>query len=459
MANDRYDALIIGGGQGGIPLAKALARAGKRVALAERKHLGGSCVNFGCTPTKAAIASARVASLARRGAEFGLRIPVVEVDFPRVLQRAQDIALASRAALQRSLDFSDNPRLIHGHARFVGRAGEEFRVAIDHQEILAGQVILDTGTRSARPAIEGIDEIDFLSSENWLAHRELPARLVIVGGGYIGLEMGQFYRRMGSAVAIVESSGQIVEHEDADVAAALQRVLEAEGIRFHLNARAKRFRKTADGVAVTLSVEGKDKEIGASNLFLALGRKPNTDQLGLESIGVELSPHGTIPVDKRLATNVPGVWALGDIRGGPMFTHTSWDDYHILESQLVGDRTHTLVRIVPYAIFTDPELGRVGMTEREARQKGYDLRIGNFEMRRNGKARELGETQGFIKIVTDARSRKVLGAAVLATEAAELVHLYVELMNADVPYTVMERAVHIHPTLAEAAQSAVASVH
>ena len=452
-----HDFLIIGGGQAGIPLAHALAGAGKTIALAERKQLGGSCVNFGCTPTKAAIASARVAHLARRAAEYGIDVDGVRVDFAKVLQRAREVAVASRESLEASFA-SDNPALIRGHARFIGREGRNFRLDVGGQEILAREVILDTGTRSALPSIENLREIAFLDSEHWLDHRELPEHLLVVGGGYIGLEMGQFYRRMGSAVTIIQHDEQVVGHEDRDVADGLQKILEGEGVRFHVDAKAKRVRKLDAGLALTIETAAGTEELHGSHLFVATGRQPNTDDLGLEKVGLRPDDKGIIDVDDRLRSKVEGIWAVGDIRGGPMFTHTSWDDYRIVESQVVGDGSRTLDRVVPYAVFTDPALGRVGMTEKDARRQGRNIRVGRFDIARNGKAKELGETQGFIKVIVDADSNKLLGAAVLAAEAGELVHLYVELMNADAPYTVMERAVHIHPTLAEAAQSALSAI-
>lgn len=456
--NPVYDLFIIGAGQAGIPLAHSLARAGKRVALAEHKHLGGSCVNYGCTPTKAAIASARVAHLARRAAEFGLKVPTVEIDFAAVLRRAREMAVQSRAHLDESLRASANPRLIRAHARFVGRDGDRFKLAAGAEEFLARDVVLNTGTRTSIPPIEGIGDIETIDSESWLDRAELPQHLLMIGGGYIGLEMGQFYCRMGSAVTVIQSANQIAGHEDADIAYALQDRLQAEGIRFHLNANARRFRRTPHGVTATIALEHGEIEIDASHVFLAAGRTPNTEELGLNAIGLEASEKGIVEVDDRLRTRIEGVWAAGDIRGGPMFTHTSWDDYRILESQMIGDGSRTLERVVPYALFTDPELGRVGITEQQAREGGRNVRIARFEMRHNSKAREVGESGGFIKVVVDGDTERLLGAAVLATDGAELVHLYVGLMNADLPYGAMERAIHIHPTLAEALQSAVASL-
>jgi len=455
-----YDVVIIGAGQAGAPLAQSLAKAGQRVALIESTHLGGSCVNYGCTPTKAVIASARVAHLARRASAYGIEVASVRPNFKAVLTRAREIVEHSHAFLEKSLSGHDNPALIRGHARVAGRDGERFRIDVEGQQITAAQVVLDTGTRSVTPPIDGLQEVEYIEAENWLGHDVLPQRLVMVGAGAIGLEMAQFYRRMGAEVTVIGDGDQIAEHEDQDVADALQRLLEAEGIAFKLNSKATAIRKTANGVSVTIEqAKGRaNEEIEASHIFIATGRKPNTDDLGLDTIGLVTAEKGTIEVDKRLRTSVPGVWAVGDIRGGPQFTHTAWDDYRIVESQMIGDKSRTTDRVVPYALFTDPELGRVGMTEKDARAAGKAIKVARFEMKHNGKARELGETDGFIKVVIDADNQRLLGAAVLSIEAAELVHIYVALMNANAPYTVLENAIQIHPTLAEAIQSAVSAL-
>ncbi|HJY27532.1 MAG TPA: FAD-dependent oxidoreductase, partial [Pyrinomonadaceae bacterium] len=292
---------------------------------------------------------------------------------------------------------------------------------------------------------------------NWLDTAKLPEHLVIIGGGYIGLEMSQFYRRMGSRVTVIEGANQIAGHEDQDVASALQSLLEAEGIEFHLNTTVKRVESIQGSLKLTVEKDKESFTLSASHLFVATGRTPNTEDLGLETIGVRISDRGIVEANERLGTNVEGVWVAGDIRGGPMFTHTSWDDYRILLSQLARDGSRTTSRVVPYAVFTDPELGRVGMTESEARNNHKQIKVARYEMKGNGKARELGETQGFIKVIIDAKTNRILGAAVLASEGAELVHLYVDVMNAEAPYTVIRDAIHIHPTLAEAIQSAVKS--
>ncbi len=457
MATKKYDVVVIGAGQAGIPLAQALAKAGRKVALVEGKHLGGSCVNYGCTPTKAVVASARVAHLARRAADFGLAIDGLRVDFPKVLGRARDIVASSRASLGKSVAGTRGLELLEGHARLLRRARQGFRLAVDGNDILASEVVLNTGTRTRMPPIPGLDAVDCITSENWLGHDRLPVHLLMIGGGYIGLEMGQFYRRMGSEVTIVDPGAHVAGHEDHDVSDALQELLEAEGIRFVMDAKVAKLEKRGAGIAAT--VEGKKaSSLEASHVFVATGRQPNTDDLGLDAVGLVPKKDGTLETDARLRTKIEGLWVAGDIRGGPMFTHTSWDDYRILESQMLGNGERTLERVVPYAVFTDPELGRVGMTETEARNKGLKVRIGRFEMRHDGKAREIGETAGFIKVVVDAETGLILGASVLAVEGAELVHSYIQLMNAEVPFTVMENAIHIHPTLSEAVQSAVSAI-
>ncbi len=451
-----YDVLIIGGGQAGIPLAYKLAGRDFTVALAERKDLGGSCVNFGCSPTKAAIASAKVAFQARRASEYGVEIPEVRVDFPAVLRRARGVAETKRAGLDRGLEGSDNPVLIRGHARLEAREDGGFRVTVGDRSLLVGQVVLNTGTRTLIPPIEGLEAVDFIDSGNWLDREDLPGHLAIVGGSYIGLEMAQFYRRMGSDVTVVVgSSDHVASSEDDDVSEAMRDMLAEEGVGFVFCERARGV--AADGEGLTLTLDGDDPaEVRATHLFLATGRRPNTDDLGLENVGLEADRRGFIQTDERLSTDVEGIWAGGDIRGGYMFTHTSYDDHRVLLSQMAGDGRRTTDRVVPYGIFTDPELGRVGMTEREAREAGHEVEVHRLDLQdEKGKAFELGENKGFIKVIADAATDRVLGAAVLTVEGAELVHIYEDLMNADEPLSVVREAVYIHPTLAEDIQSAI----
>lgn len=459
-ASEILDVVIIGAGQASNPLLWDLAKSGRRVALAERKHLGGSCVNYGCTPTKAVIASARVAHLARRAAEFGIAIPSVSVDFPAVLEGARAIAQESRDGLMHDFQGCTNPSLLFGHARFIGRDEQGFfRVGVGEDRMLtARQVVLDTGTRSQIPEIEGLDTIPYLNAENWIEQTTLPEHLILLGGGYIGLEMSQFYRRMGSKVTLLDRSPRLIAKEDPEVAAELQQILEDEGIAFHLKTEIEKVTASPKGVTVTYRSGNRTERVSGSHLFVAVGRKPNTDALGLETIGLSLPEDGFIPVDERLATTVPGVWAVGDIRGGPMFTHTSWDDYRILKSQLLEDGTRIARRNVPSVIFTDPALGRIGLTETEARKADRPIKVGRFEVCHNGHMRTFRARQGLIKVVVDAETERLLGATLFCDEAGELLHIYEMLMNADAPYSVLRDAVIAHPTRAEAVQSALEAV-
>jgi pyruvate/2-oxoglutarate dehydrogenase complex dihydrolipoamide dehydrogenase (E3) component len=454
-----FDVVIVGAGQAGVPLAHALGKAGQSVALIERKHLGGSCVNFGCTPTKAAIASAKLAYQARRALEYGIRISNVEVDFRAVLERAQRIALNSRHGLEDSLEHSENPRLIQGHARLLERESKEtdgvFRVSVNDEILLAKTVVLNTGTRSQVPPIPGLEEIPFFHAGNWLEMQELPGHIAIIGAGYIGLEMAQFYRRMGAQVTVFHQGSQVVDREDLDVANAMQTLLEREGIKFYLDVQVTQIESMQSAVRLDFKRANETQTLEVSHVFVSTGRKPNTDDLGLKTVGVTQDDHGIVPVNERLETNVKGIFVAGDIRGGPQFTQTSWDDFRILESLLIGDGSRTTERVVPYALFTDPELGRVGMTEREAAGEGIEVRTVRFEMKHNGKALETGESEGFIKLVVDSNDH-LLGAAVLASSGSELVHLYVNLINSGQTLASIREAIYAHPTLAEAVQSATA---
>jgi pyruvate/2-oxoglutarate dehydrogenase complex dihydrolipoamide dehydrogenase (E3) component len=455
-----YDVLILGAGQAGIPLARKLAKAGRHVAIAERKHLGGSCINFGCTPTKAVLASARVAHLARRGAEFGVMLPSPRIDFARVLSRARGIVEESKVSLAKGLKES-GADVLFGQARLTGRDEKGFTISVDGNVARASQVVINTGARTLIPPIEGLESVPYLHAGNWLEGQVVPEHIIFAGAGDIALEMAQFYRRMGARVNVIGSGKQVAGHEDADVAEGVQQVLSGEGILFRLGADVKSVVREGNGVRVRFEANGKSESIVGSHFFVATGRKPNTDDLGLETIGLHLGAKGFFDVDDRLASAVPGVWAAGDVRGGPMFTHTSWDDYRVLESQLLGDGKRTKAgRIVPYAIFTDPELGRVGMTEGEARKKfGDEVKIATFKMEWNGKANEVGETRGFIKLVADGRSGQLVGAAVLAAQGAELVGSYITLMNAGAKLDAICNGIYIHPTLSEAVQSAAMALN
>ncbi|PYE49948.1 mercuric reductase [Deinococcus yavapaiensis] len=448
-----FDVVIIGAGQAGVPLAHDLASAGRRVLLVERKHLGGSCVNFGCTPTKAALASAQVAHDARHAAEFGVRVGEVHVNFADVMERARRVSRESRQGLEASFDPGGDPALLRGHARLAGRGEHGVLVHVGDEVVEAPAIVLNTGTRSLVPDVEGLRDGPFLHAGNWLELDERPEHVVMLGGGYIGVEMSQFYRRVGARVTLVDRGEHLLGREDEDVSDALRGALENEGVEFRLASHVERIAHDAGAVRVHVTSGDRRDVLDASHVFVATGRRPNTDDLGLETLGVRVNEQGVIEVDERLSTSEPGVWAAGDVRGGPMFTHTAWDDYRVLASQLTGDGSRTTRRLVPYGVFTDPQLGRVGLSEREARDAGRAVRVARYDLNRNGKANELGRPDGFIKLLVDANDDLLLGAAVLASQGAELVHVYVDLMNADAPRAVLANAVHVHPTLSEAVQS------
>ncbi len=388
------------------------------------------------------IASARLAAQARRAAEWGVRIPHVEVDFAAVMDRARGLVAEARQELERDLQQQDGLRLFRAEARLDGREDGCVRVRAGDDVILAERVVLDTGTRSLRPRVDGLDQVPLIDLESWIGLRELPRRLVFLGGGTIALEMAQAFRRFGAEVAIVEQGSQLTEREDPDVAEALRQAMLREGIEVHLNSRAER--AEAAGAGVRLHLHG-GAAVEGSHLFLAAGRQPNTDALGLDSVGVRLSDKGIVQVDERLDTGADGIWAAGDIRGGPQFTHTAYDDFRILRSRFLGDGAETTRRVVPYAIFTEPELGRVGLSETEARAAGNPFRVGRFNMANSGKARELGRPEGFIKVLV-GRDGRIIGAAALCEQGAEVVQLFVQLIAAEGTAREMLEAVHIHPT-------------
>lgn len=440
---ENYDAIVIGSGQGGNPLAHKLADAGWRVALIEREHLGGSCVNYGCTPTKTMIASARAAHVSRNAPRLGVRVDDVRISLPAIVARKNEMVAQWREGLEKQAASRPTLDLLRGHGRFSGSR----TVEVDGRALQSDHIFIDTGTRPRIPTISGIHRVPYLTNRSIMDVEELPDHLIVVGGSYIGLEFGQMFRRFGCRVTIIEHNDRIISREDPEVSDALQKSLEVEGIVFYLDRTVQAASPVGTGIELTLS----DHEVLTGTHFLvATGRDPNTDDLGLEAAGVETDARGFIKVNDRLETNVPGIWAIGDVKGGPAFTHISYDDHQIIFDNLIHRANRSIDgRVVPYALFTDPELGRVGMTEAQARAAGYRLKVGSIPMSRVARAIERDETAGLMKVVIDADTDRILGAAILGVEGGELVQILMTLMLADAPWTVLKRAVYIHPTLAE----------
>jgi pyruvate/2-oxoglutarate dehydrogenase complex dihydrolipoamide dehydrogenase (E3) component len=442
----RYDAIVIGSGQAGNPLSQKLADHGWTVALVEQDRLGGTCINTGCTPTKTMIASAQVAHYARSADRWGVHTGDVRVNLAEVVARKNQVVGQWRAGQERKVQERKSLHLYRGHARFF----DPHHVRVGEEVLEGERVFINTGARVAMPPVDGLDGVPYLTNATLMELTEVPEHLVVLGGGYIGLEFGQMFRRFGSRVTVVHNGGQILAREDADVATELQKALEAEGLRFLLNARTTRVGRQDGQIALTVQAGGGSETVTGSHLLVATGRRPNSDDLGLENTGVQTDAHGFIRVNNRLETGVPGIWALGDVKGGPAFTHISFNDFQIVYANLIEGRSlSTDNRQVPYAVFTDPQLGRVGLTEREARAAGRRLKVGKIPMSWVARAIERDETAGLMKLVVDADTDRILGAAILATEGGELVQLLGAVMLAGAPYTLLKGAVFIHPTLAE----------
>jgi pyruvate/2-oxoglutarate dehydrogenase complex dihydrolipoamide dehydrogenase (E3) component len=442
-----YDTVIIGAGQAGPPLAVRLAGTGKKVAIIERKQFGGTCVNTGCIPTKTLIASARVAHMARRATEYGVSVGnSITVDMKRVKERKDAVVRRSNEGLEKWLRGTENLTVYKGHARFEG--ARQLRIA--DQRIEAEQIFINVGARANVPQLRGIDQVHYLTNSSMMDVDYLPEHLIIVGGSYVGLEFAQMFRRFGSEVTIVEMGPRLIHREDEDVSEAITEILQNESIHIRLNAECIALEKQGDKVAVDLDCSTGDKKVIGSHLLLAVGRVPNTDDLGLEKAGVVFDQRGYVQVDDQLRTNIPGIYALGECNGRGAFTHTSYNDYEIVAANLLdGDRRRVTDRIDAYALYTDPPLGRAGMTEAQVRKSGRKALLATRPMTRVGRAVEKGETQGFMKILVDADTKEILGASLLGIECDEVIHSIIDVMYARAPYTVIQRAVHIHPTITE----------
>lgn len=442
-----FDAIIVGGGQAGPSLAVRLAASGRKVALVERKFLGGTCVNVGCMPTKTMVASAYAAHMARRAAEYGVTIGgPVGIDMATVMGRKDKVVLDARHGLESWLGKTDNLTLLSGHARFVSADTLEVAGA----RLSAPQIFLNVGGRAAVPDIAGLDDVAYLTNTSILSLKTVPQHLIVLGGSYIGLEFGQMFRRFGAAVTIIEKNTRLIPKEDEDVSEAVGEILAAEAIDIRPGARVLAVQRRGKGVAVRIEEGGVASEVVGSHLLLALGRRPNTDDLGLDRAGIATDDKGYIVVDDRLQTNVSGIFALGDCNGRGAFTHTAYNDFEIVAGNLLdGEDRRVSDRYPCYGLFTDPPLGRIGMTEAQARRSGRKVLIGTRPMTRVGRAVEKGETLGFMKILADAETQQVIGAAILGVGGDEAVHSLIDAIYAKATLTTLKRAVHIHPTVAE----------
>lgn len=442
-----FDAIIIGTGQAGPPLAARFAAAGMTVAIIERHKFGGTCVNTGCIPTKTLVAGAYAAHVARRGAEYGFAVNGdVRVDMKRVKARKDEIAGRSNKGVEESLRGLKNCAVIQGHARFQS----DRTVVVNDEALQADKVFINVGGRASVPPMPGIHEAPFLTNSSMMDVDFLPEHLVVVGGSYVGLEFAQMYRRFGSEVTIVEMGPRLIGREDEDVSQAVREILETEGIGIRLNAKCISLARRDSRIAVAVDCDEAPPEVSGTHVLLAVGRTPNTSDLGLERAGIATDQRGYIVVDDQLQTNVPGIWALGDCNGRGAFTHTSYNDYEIVADNLLNaDHRRVSDRIQTYALFIDPPLGRCGMTDAEIRKSGRAALTAKYPMSRVSRAFEKGETQGFIKISVDAETKHILGAAILGTGGDEVVQILLDVMYAKAPYTVVQRAMHIHPTVAE----------
>ena len=449
--SDHYDAIIIGSGQAGKPLATTLGKAGWKTALIERDQIGGTCINYGCTPTKTIFNSARVAYLARRAADFGVHSGDVRVCLREVRERKQRVVEEFRESGLKGIEKTENLDLLTGDARFTDKHTIEVKLNDGAVRTLtAEKIFINTGGRPAEPNLEGSDEVSTLDSTSIMELDELPQRLLVLGGGYIGLEFGQMFRRFGSEITIVQQAKQLLGREDPDIADAVREMMEEDGIKVLLDTKAVRAKRDGTKINLTVRTTGGEQTLTGTHLLCAVGREPNTEDLNLAAAGIETDKQGNIKVNNKLETNVPGVYALGDVKGGPQFTHISYDDFRIIRTNLLesGNAT-TDERFVPYTVFIDPQLGRIGINETDAKDKGLNVRVASLEMKSVARAIEMSETRGFMKAIVDANNKQILGAAVLGVEGGELMAMFEIAMMGKLPYTVLKEGIFAHPTLAE----------
>ncbi len=447
-----YDAIVIGAGQAGGPLASALERAGRKTAIIERVHVGGTCINEGCTPTKTMVASARVAYLARRGADYGVHTGPITIDLAKVRQRKRDIVESFRGGSQSRLEATKGLDLLMGEASFTGPKTLEVRLnSGETRQFSAETIFINAGERPAQPSIPGVENVPTLNSTSIMELDAVPEHLLVVGGGYVGLEFGQMFRRFGSRVTIIQRGSKLLAREDADVAEEVAKIMIEDGIEVLLETKPLQVERTSQGV-IQLTVQTPDGErtLSGSHLLMAAGRVPNTDWLNLDAAGIQTDKRGYIQVNDKLETNVPGIYALGDIKGPPAFTHISYDDFRIIRTNLLENGDASIRdRLVPYTVFIDPQLGRVGLSESEAKAQGRDIKVARMPMNYVARALEVDESRGFMKAIVDAATGQILGAAILGIEGGEIMSMLEIAMMGKVPYTVLRDGVFAHPTLAE----------
>ncbi|GAB3906863.1 mercuric reductase [Larkinella knui] len=450
--SEHFDAILIGVGQAGNPLASALAGKGWKTAVIERKFVGGTCVNVGCTPTKTLIASAQVAYLARRSSEFGIETGAVRVDLKKVMERKNKMVETSRENIEDNLAQTENLTLIFGEARFIGTRQVEVSLPDGQKRTLtANSIFINSGSRPRQPDLAGLDRVPWLTSTSIMELEDVPAHLMILGGGYISLEFGQMFRRFGSNVTIIEQGDQLLSREDSDVADEMTKILTDEGIEVYVNTEVHQVSQARDGtIELQLSTGLKATRLTGTHLLVAVGRVPNTEALNLTATGVETDEKGHITVNDRLETSQPGIYALGDCKGGPEFTHISYDDYRIVRQNLLENGQASLAgRLVPYTVFTDPQLGRIGLSEQEARRQGKNIKIATLPMTSVARAQQMGQTRGLMKVVIDAQTDQLLGAAILGAEGGEIMTVVQIAMMGQLPFQRIRDAIFAHPTLAE----------
>ena len=450
--DNKYDAIIIGSGQGGNPLAVAFANAGRRTAVIEKQYVGGTCINYGCTPTKTLVASARIAYEANRAQEFGINVSNVSVDFRKVIQRKNQIVESFREGSRKRLDEAENLDLIFGTARFISANQLEVTERNGNvKQLIADEIIINTGAKPYIPDIPGLNKISYLDSTSIMELDQIPDHLIILGGGYIGLEFGQMFRRFGSRVTIIHRGRQLLNREDADIAEEVLKIIEEDGIEVLLNSSIEKVLSVSgDKIEVVCrSTEGESK-IKGDRLLLATGRSPNTGDLNLNAAGIEVDDRGYIKVDDQLKTTASQVYAIGDVKGGPAFTHISYDDYRVLRTNLLdGGNATILGRQIPYTVFIDPQLGRVGLSEKQAKEKGIRYRVAKMPMSYVARAIEMNETRGLMKVLVEQNSDKILGCAILGIDGGEIMAILQVAMMGDIPYTKLRDGIFAHPTLAE----------